>query len=226
MRETMTLPPELPRDASFLRRLFLSLKALSVLKDEAADPGLAWLLHTAMDDGTYEQLAVKLRDDVAKDFATRPTVPGDKTLEELATYPEGTLGRVFSGYFQKNGIHPFTHRFPVQSDADFLYKRYRETHDIHHMITGYGIDEFGEIEIQAFYVGNLGLRHARLIVTFGLPYLFLKQRSVRKVVGRLVAAWKRGKQSRNVLTLPYADMWSVPVEELTRRYCPQPAPAG
>ncbi|MFT3713944.1 MAG: Coq4 family protein [Archangium sp.] len=218
MTETMTLPPELPREASFLRRLFISLKALSVLKDEAANPGLAWLLHTAMDDGTYEQLATTLKAELAGDFASRPTVPGDKTLEELATYPEGTLGQVFSGYFRKNGIFPFTHRFPVQSDADFLYKRYRETHDIHHMITGYAIDEFGEIEIQAFYIGNLGLRHARLIVTFGLPYLFIQQRSVRKVVRRLVAAWKRGKQSRNVLTLPYAEMWNVPISELSARY--------
>lgn len=154
-------------------------------------------------------------------MAETMTLPAPElTLEVLATYPEGTLGKVFSGYFQKNNIFPFTYEYPVQSDADFLYKRYRETHDLHHMLTGYGIDDFGEIELQAFYIGNLGLRHARLIVLLGIPYLMVQQRSVTKVLRRLLAAYRRGKASRNVLTLPYEELWSVPVAELTARYCP------
>lgn len=221
MAETMTLPSELSRENSWLKRLFISLKALAVLKDEAANPRLAWLLHTAMDDRRYEELGRELHHSNEKMFAERRTVPGPElTLEKLATYPEGTLGKVFSGYFQQKNISPFTYEYPVQSDADVLYKRYRETHDIHHMITGYAIDDFGEIEIQAFYIGNLGLRHARLIVTFGVPYLFLQQRSVGKVIRRLMAAYRRGQRSRNLLTLPYEELWSTPLVELTARYCP------
>jgi ubiquinone biosynthesis protein COQ4 len=223
MAETMTLPAPLSREDFFLKRLFISLKALAVLKDEAANPGLAWLLHVAMDQQRYEQLGRELRAAGTNEtmFAERRTVPAPElTLEVLATYPEGTLGKVFSGYFQKNNIFPFTYEYPVQSDADFLYKRYRETHDLHHMLTGYGIDDFGEIEIQAFYIGNLGLRHARLIVLLGIPYLMVQQRSVTKVLRRLLAAYRRGKASRNVLTLPYEELWSVPVAELTARYCP------
>lgn len=221
MTESMSLPSELPRESSFLRRLFISIQTLMVLKDEAANSRKAWLLHTAMDDVTYESLARELRTEHAQMFAERRTVPGpDLTLERLAEYPEGTLGKVFSGYFQRNGIFPFTYEFPLQSDADFLYKRYRETHDIHHMLTGYGIDDFGEIEIQAFYIANLGLRHARLIVFTGVPYLCVQQRSVTKVVRRLVAAYRHGKRSRNLLTLPYEQLWGVPLRELTARYCP------
>lgn len=217
----MTLPCEISKENSFLTRLFVSLKCLSVLKDEAANPRLAWLLHTAMDDRRYEALGRELRQSHATLFAEARTVPAPElTLEKLATYPDGTLGKVFSSYFQKNGIFPFTYEYPVQSDADVLYKRYRETHDIHHMLTGYGIDDFGEIEIQAFYIGNLGLRHARLIVALGLPYLFVQQRSITKVIRRLRAAYRRGKASRNVLSLPYEELWSTPLSELTARYCP------
>lgn len=221
MAETMTLPAPLSRENSFLKRLFISLKTLAVLKDEAANPGLAWLLHTAMDDRRYEALGRELRSSNETLFTERRTVPAaELTLETLATYPEGTLAKVFAGYFQKNNIFPFTYEYPVQSDADVLYKRYRETHDIHHMLTGYGIDDFGEIEIQAFYIANLGLRHARLIVFFGVPYLFLQQRSFSKVINRLVAAYKRGKKAKNMLTLPYEAMWNVPMAELTAKYCP------
>lgn len=216
----MTLPSELSRENSFLTRLFISLKALSVLKDEAANPRLAWVLHTAMDDRRYEALGRELRQSEAKLGEYRTVPAPELTLEKLATYPEGSLGKIFSGYFQANKIFPFTYEYPVQSDADVLYKRYRETHDIHHMLTGYGIDDFGEIEIQAFYIGNLGLRHARLIVAFGVPYLFLQQRSVSKVIKRLVAAYRRGKRSRNMLDLPYEELWGMPLSELTARYCP------
>ncbi|MFO0600193.1 MAG: Coq4 family protein [Myxococcaceae bacterium] len=218
--QSMSLPPELPRESSFLRRLFISLKTLNVLKDEAANPGKAWLLHTAMDDRTYESLARQLRPAHEALFNAKPTVPG-MSLEQLSTYPEGSLGRVFSGYFQKNGIFPFTYEFPLQSDADFLYKRYRETHDVHHMLTGYGIDDFGEIEIQAFYIANLGLRHAKLIVFAGVPYLMFKERSISKVIKRLRAAYEHGKRSQNVLGLPYEEMWNQPLAELSARYCPR-----
>ncbi|MGV3619294.1 MAG: Coq4 family protein [Archangium sp.] len=221
MAETMTLPAPLKRNDWSISRLITALKCLSVLKDEAANPELAWKLHVAMDDRRYEALGVELAKSNPKLFEERRTVPTPElTLEKLAEYPEGTLAKVFSGYFQKNGIFPFTYEYPVQSNADVLYKRYRETHDIHHMLTGYGIDDFGEIEIQAFYIANLGLRHARLIVFFGVPYLIVQQRSFSKVINRLVAAYRRGKKARNMLTLPYEDMWGVPVKELTETYCP------
>ena len=127
---------------------------------------------------------------------------------------------MFSSDFQKNNIFRFTYEYPVQSDADVFSMRYRETHDIHHMMTGYAIDAFGEIEIQAFSIGNLGLRHARLFVAVGLPWLCLQQRSVSQVISRLRAAYRRGKASRNLLSLPSEELWSTPVSELAARYCP------
>lgn len=221
MVETMTLPSPLKRNDGSLKRLITALQCLSVLKDEAANPELAWKLHVAMDDRRYEELGRELQSSNPELFEARRTVPAPElTLEKLAEYPEGTLAKVFSGYFQKNCIFPFTYEYPVQSNADVLYKRYRETHDIHHMMTGYGIDDFGEIEIQAFYISNLGLRHARLIVFFGVPYLIWQQRSFSKVISRLVAAYKRGKKAKNMLTLPYEALWGVPLSELTAKYCP------
>ena len=226
MAEVMSLPPELPRESSFLRRLFLSFKTLLFLKDNAANPEKAWLLHTAMDDRTYESLASELKQNDPAMFTERLTVPAPElTLEKLGECPEGSLGKVFSGYFQANNIFPFTYEFPLKSDADFLYKRYRETHDIHHMMTGYKIDDFGEIEIQAFYIATLGLRHAKLIVFGGLPYLCFQQRSISKVIKRLIAAYKHGKLSVNLLTLPYEKLWNEPLTALTQRYCPLPATA-
>ena len=84
MSEVMSLPPELPRESSFLRRLFLSFKTLLFLKDNAANPEKAWLLHTAMDDRTYESLASELKQNDPAMFTERLTVPAPElTLEKL-----------------------------------------------------------------------------------------------------------------------------------------------
>lgn len=231
---TKALPTTiLPQNASMLRRVWVALNSLRILKDDPANPDYAWALHISLDDGTYARLGRQLREkpEGRQLLEARPTVPGDVDLDTLARLPEGTLGHAFAHSFRANGIQPFTYEYPVESDGDYLYKRYRETHDIHHLITRYGIDEVGELELQAFYVGNLGLRHAALIAAFSVPYVLFKRgldfRAMREDFGRLRAAYRRGKQSHNLLTVPYAELWSTPVSELTERFCKpvQGAPA-
>lgn len=90
-----------------------------------------------------------------------------------------------------------------------------------------GIDEIGEIELQAFYIGNLGLRHAALIVALSFPWVLLKSgaspRAFRDLMRRLKAAHRRGKETQNILLLPYEKLWSEPLAELAARICPSPA---
>jgi ubiquinone biosynthesis protein COQ4 len=211
-----------------LTRIRIALNALRILKDDAANPYYAWALHISLDDSTYARLGRELRErpDCRQLLDERPTTPGDVDLETLARLPEGTLGHAFAHYFRANGIQPFTYEYPVESDGDYLYKHYRETHDIHHIITRYGIDPTGELELQAFYFGNLGLRHAALIAVLSFPYVLtqrgLNLRALREHFRRLRAAYRRGKHSRNLLSVNYRELWTTPVSELAERLC-QPA---
>lgn len=228
MNQVTNSPPTLPHNASMLTRLWIALNALRILKDDPANPDYARVLHISLDDSTYARLGRELRErqECRRLLDERPTVPGDVDLETLARLPEGTLGHEFAHYFRANGIQPFTYEYPVESDGDYLYKHYRETHDIHHLITRYGIDPTGELELQAFYVGNLGLRHAGLIALLSFGYVLSQRgldfRALREHFRRLRAAYRRGKHSRNLLSVDYGELWTTPVSELAERLC-QPA---
>lgn len=219
--------PTLPKDPSLWARVRVGVQSLIVLKDDMANPYYARLLHMSFDCDTYARLAERMRqtEDGRRLLDERATIPGDVAIDTLARLPEGTLGRTYADYFRANGIDPFTFEFPLADDADFLNKRYRETHDIHHMVTGYGIDDLGEVELQAFYFGNLGFRHAALIAAVYLPYHLKRSglRGFRSTLGRLRAAYRRGKASPMLLGVRFDELWEQPLTSIAERVC---APAG
>ncbi|HRI10088.1 MAG TPA: Coq4 family protein, partial [Nannocystaceae bacterium] len=142
-------------------------------------------------------------------------------LQALARLPDGTLGREFVRYFERNGIQPFVTSFPIESDVDYLSKRYRETHDLFHVITGYGTDELGEMELQAFVLGNLGLWQTVMILAVSVPRQLqeLGARRAPEYAGRLRAAYRRGKRSREMLSVSYEKLWAEPVSRLAELLC-------
>lgn len=213
---------ELSPDASLLTRARMAARALRVLKHDMANPFYARLLHMSLDRETYLRLARTMHrsPEGRRILEERRTIP-QLGLQELARLPEGTLGRAYADYFQKNGIEPFTFEFRLQDEADFLNKRYRETHDIHHIVTGYGTDDLGEVELQAFYFGNMGFKHAALICFTWIPVLIGRGqlRQVPSSLRRLRAAYRRGKSSRMLLEVPFDELWGEPVANIARASC-------
>ncbi|HEY1099741.1 MAG TPA: Coq4 family protein [Myxococcota bacterium] len=225
----MTTPPAAPLptlapNASFLRRWTLAVKSLLILADDPPNPHYGPLLNACLDGGTYAKLAARWRTSERGRalLEARPTLQGrELDLEALRAMPPGTLGRAFMQYFDDNGIGPFETTFPIASDVDYLSKRYRETHDLLHVITGYGTDELGEMELQAFVLGNLGLKQSQLILSFG----FLRQlardgvRATPTWIAKIRAAHRRGAQSRELLGVPYETLWLEPVSSLSTLLC-------
>jgi ubiquinone biosynthesis protein COQ4 len=214
----------LPANASFITRVRIGLRALDMLKDDPADPYYGPLFNACLDGETYARMARAWRASAEgrRLLDERPTLQGrELDLEALARLPAGTLGHEFVRYYRDNGIEPFVTTFPIESDVDYLSKRYRETHDIFHVITGYGTDETGEMELQAFVLGNLGVRQAALILVVSLPRQVrrLGLRSVGAYLGRMRAAFRRGRRSRELLSVGYEKLWEQPVARLSELLC-------
>lgn len=216
--------PTLPPDASLLTRTRLAIHALQVLKDDPGNTYYGPLVNVCMDSETYAAMARKWRQTLGgrRLLDERPTLQGrELDLDALERLPEGTLGHEFVRYFRKNGIEPFVTSFPIASDVDYLSKRYRETHDLFHVITGYGTDVTGEMELQAFVLGNLGLRQALLILSYAVP-LQLKELGIvnfRPYLARIHAAYARGRRSREMLSVDYEKLWDQPVSVLASLLC-------
>src|SRR5262249_34078011 len=79
------------------------------------------------------------------------------TLAAMAAYPPRSLGHAYAAYFEANGIELFEPaRLPIETHQDYVATRLREVHDVLHVVTGYGTDDIGELELQWFNLGNLG----------------------------------------------------------------------
>lgn len=216
--------PELPVGAGLMRRIQIGLQALDVLKDDPGNTVYGPLLNASLDSGAYTEMVRELRASAEgrKLLDERPTLQGpDLDLAALASMPEGTLGREFARYFEVNRIEPFVTTFAIDSDEAYLSKRYRETHDLFHVVTGYATDVLGEMELQAFVLGNTGVPSAALVLVFATA-LRVKMHGtaeLREYFERLTAAYRRGKQSRVLLSVEWERYWDRPVRELSAQLC-------
>lgn len=206
----------LPGGASLLTRLRISLRALKILQKDPADSVAAQLLNAALDGGVYAKLTRELLGTVdGRELLTvRPELQGTSIdLAALARLPAGTLGHDLARYYERNEIQPFVSPYEVRNDIDYLAKRYRETHDMAHLLTDYGTDVLGEMELQAFMVGNLGIRTGVLILVYSVVQR-LHGLSARAYFQRVRAAYRRGVQSQKLIRVRYERHWATPVEEL------------
>ncbi|WPB79168.1 Coq4 family protein [Archangium violaceum] len=219
----------LPEGASLFTRLRVAVRALKVLEKRPDDGIAAPLFNASLDGDVFQRHCTELAksEDGRELLTQRPSLQGRNIdLAALGRLPEGTLGNAFARYFSDNGISPFESPYEVRNEVDFLVKWYRETHDLHHVVTGYKTDSLGEMELQAFVAGNLGLRTSVLILLFaallrphGLPPIWKYARKLR-------AAYRRGRQSEKLVRIRYERFWESTVETVRQQLrIPPPTPA-
>jgi ubiquinone biosynthesis protein COQ4 len=207
----------LPEGASVPTRLRAAVRALKVLDKHPDDPVAAALLVAALDGDIFRKQAKAL---AQTEFGQtllreRPTLQkGAFDLEALARLPSGTVGHAFAEYFEKNKIQPFSSPYQARDEGDYLAMWYRETHDLHHLVTGYATDAVGEMEVQAFALGNLGFRTSVLILAFAALLRPHNLPPMWKYWDRLEVAYRRGKQSANLFTVRYEQFFEATVEAL------------
>ena len=215
----------LPDNASLFTRLRVARQCLEVLKHDPANPTCGQLINICLDLNVYASLAQQFQrsEEGRRMLSERPSLQGNTLdLGALERLPEGTLGHEFARYFRDNKISPFETTLELKTDIDFIAKRYRETHDLLHLVTGYGTDVMGEIELQAYALGNLGIRTALLIVVVGtLGQIKSRQSGVDLSVylRRLWAAYHRGRASPLFLDFWFEHNWETPVATLSARLC-------
>ncbi|AFY59320.1 Coq4 family protein [Synechococcus sp. PCC 6312] len=92
----------------------------------------------------------------AQAMMTERFIGPDIDLSALATLPAGTLGHTYATVLLTLGYDPnFYRKTDIQTDEDWLIMRLRKTHDIIHVVTGFGPTggELGVLAIQAVQIG-------------------------------------------------------------------------
>lgn len=210
--------------------VFTTRAALSAIND----PYLGGDMVAAVGETTGEvalgRLLAKMEADVEgrQILAERPELSARSLdMEQLMKLAPDTLGGAYARYYKLHGFQ-FGVREPVRyidnSDKAYVMKRYREIHDVLHVLVGFPVSVTGEIALKWFELKQTGLPMTALAAFFGplraepdlRPQLFLY----------VDAALASAKSSALFMNLRVENYWDKRIPDLREEKGIKPLPYG
>jgi ubiquinone biosynthesis protein COQ4 len=148
--------------------------------------------------------------------STPPLVIDKAALSKL---PEGTLGKGFVEFLDAQGIDPADLDRHFNDDAPERVKQhFRRTHDLWHLLTGFGTDPAGEVGVQGFYLAQNAGAVATMFLSLGfLNALLAAPDDVDRRAAALVRGWLLGKRAHHLFGVDWASLWSTPIADVRAR---------
>lgn len=143
-------------------------------------------------------------------------------FEGLRRLPADTLGGAYARHLDRNKLKVYTDatsdRFVDDPDVRYLIHRYRQTHDIWHVLVGLGTQGHEEVLLHAFTLGLMRLPVSAMVVAFGtIKHIVLEKRWVALRLG-IATAYRSGKQAAPLLMVRWERFWETPLDELRTRF--------
>ena len=135
-----------------------------------------------------------------------------KSREIAGTLPAERQGNELSvDYYQEK---------QPRNRMQFMRQRMRQTHDIWHVLTGFGTDEFEEVGIQGFYAGQFVSSMSGIIGAGAFLKSIMRARfdELGKHMDSFCEGYCAGKRAENLLAVKWEELWGESVESLRRRY--------
>jgi ubiquinone biosynthesis protein COQ4 len=168
----------------------------------------------------WEEVVETLRRDPRTAAALRERRPCEPIdLELLASLPEGTLGHVFADHCRARGLNPNLGYIPPGSEVDWLLHHLASTHDVWHVVTGWGNDEVGEYGLGAFYTAQLaGPTFFGFLLGLASLSTVLRRRSIAEFMEAVVAGYEMGKRSEPLFGVDWSALWALPLGDVRARF--------
>lgn len=143
-------------------------------------------------------------------------------FDELRRLPADTLGGAYVRHLDRHKlkifVDPTSDRFIDDPDVRYLIHRYRQTHDIWHVLLGLGTAGHEEVLVHAFTLGRLGLPVSAMIVALGsIKHIVLERRWAVLRRG-LWAAYTAGRDADPLLLVPWEQHWNEPLAQVRARH--------
>ena len=166
---------------------------------------------------------ILLSDPQMQEMVEKRWQPQHKTLEELKALPQGTLGYLYANQLLSLGLSPddLLPKEPVVTDDDYIELRLRQTHDIVHVLTGFGTNPVGEIGLQAFNLASYKAPLAALLIFGSIIRVLKSSESIIDIDALLVAISKGfiiGEKSKLLVSQKLEEQWERNIEDLRREY--------
>ena len=169
----------------------------------------------------WEDVAANLKTDprTAAVFARRPRL-ATPDIDALAALPAGTLGSALGQHFQRYGLNPRLFQpLPDTSDGDYAMAHLLETHDVWHIVTGFGTDLDGEFALMAFYAAQTGATSTTMLLSLGLANTTLfAPATVAQRVAAIAAGFNAGSAAEPMFGIDWTQYWETPLRDVRDRF--------
>lgn len=139
--------------------------------------------------------------------------PAPIDLARLSALPEGSLGRSYADQLQSQGLTPesLIDPSPISSPAQYITHRLRETHDIIHVLTGFGTDGPGELGLQAFNLAQVRSPLAVLLIFGGLLSSLQNDEPLEPLLRALARGFELGLAAPCLISHKLEEGWERPL---------------
>jgi ubiquinone biosynthesis protein Coq4 len=130
-------------------------------------------------------------------------------IAELLRLPADSLGGAYARHMKAHGLRRM---------------RLRQTHEVWHVVSGFGTDEFGEVGLQGFYFAQFTNGQSALIGAGAMLKSLLRGRfgDLEKHVDAFCQGYCAGKRAESLLAVKWEELWTESLEGVRRRYRIEP----
>lgn len=145
--------------------------------------------------------------------------PLQPDLDRLIQLPAGSLGHTYASLIRRLNYDPeFFRPRPVDTEAQWLTQRIATTHDIHHVVSGFGTVPEGEAGVLAITACQLGFPAYVLLTSAAQLASFRFQlERYAPLSGAVAHGMAIGRQAQCLAAVPWEEGWELPVAEWRQR---------
>jgi ubiquinone biosynthesis protein Coq4 len=156
------------------------------------------------------------------------------SLDSLERFAPGTLGHAYRDFMVSNdlmerlaeGYRELHEQFANDGKLDRMppilkYKVLRgyQTHDLHHVLTGYPATPLGELALQAFQLAQVEFPYAAMWMAVATGHMaFVDPLLIKPAMDAIAHGWSYGRQARSIQFVKFEEQLDQPLEEIRREY--------
>jgi ubiquinone biosynthesis protein COQ4 len=155
-------------------------------------------------------------------------LPPPHDLDALLRYPSDSLGYIYATQMQAQGFRSeeLYAGLPVDSDMSYVEVRLGQTHDIWHIITGFGTTIADEMGLQAFHLPQFPYPLAVTLLSSSImSTLLFSPEELPPLLTTIQRGWEMGKQAKPLFAQKWEEGWDKPLTEWQRELGIQPIPS-
>jgi ubiquinone biosynthesis protein Coq4 len=164
----------------------------------------------------YDRVAQYLNQDSSCAALIRDRyIPPAHDLKTLLTLPPNSLGYIYAAQMKKLGFDPNLHAgMTVTSDAEYVELRLSQTHDLWHIVTGFGTSLIDEIGLQAFHLPQFPYPLATLLIANTLISTTLKTpEALPQLLEAIAQGFQMGKAAKPLFAQKWEEGWEKPLAQ-------------